>query len=133
MDRKEVGDETEGECGTLLRETTVDVTLVGREKEGETELRGTEDGLSSEEEVLAVVNAKVTWVVALVLEETVGSVVGERVLVIGVVGRIVLSRIDVETEERVGVLGVLEVCDREDVENDDCGMDENQGPDEVGK
>lgn len=131
---KEVGDETEGECGTLLRETTVDVKLVGREEEeGETELWGTEDGLSSEEEVLAVVNAEVTWVVALVLEETGGSVVGERVPGIGVVGKIVLSRRDVETDERVGVLGVLEVGDRKDVENNDCGVDEDQVPDEVGK
>lgn len=34
-----MGDGTEGECGTLLRETTVDGKLVGREEwEGETEL-----------------------------------------------------------------------------------------------
>lgn len=55
MDRGDVGDETEGEWGTLLRETTVEEKL-GREEEGETELWGTEDGLSSEGEVLAVVN-----------------------------------------------------------------------------
>lgn len=62
--RKEVDDVTDGECGTLVRETKVDGKLVGREeavgkdgKEGETvELWGTEDGLSSEGEVFAVVN-----------------------------------------------------------------------------
>lgn len=128
-----MGDGIEGECGTLLRETTVDGKLVGREGEGETELWGTEDGLSSEG-VVAVVNAELTGVVAVVREETGGSVVGERVPIIGLVGRIVLSNIDVETDGvcwRVGVLGVVGVGDREDVENNDCSVDDGQGTGEL--
>lgn len=121
-------DGTEAECGTLLTETTVDVKLVGREEEeGEPELWVTEGELIFEGEDVAVVNAELTRVVAFVLEETGGSVVGERVPVIRLVERIVLNSIDVETDGvccRVGVLGVFGVADREDVENNDCGVDD---------